>query len=76
MNNLSTVLKLLFKKTSSQSVLIGNLDVGNFRKDIFMKMGTAYVPYYSENELEICFNSILICFERGTFRGIVWLRTV
>ena len=51
MNNLSTVLKLLFKKSPSQSVLIGNLDAGNFRKDIFMKMGTAYVPYYSENEL-------------------------
>ncbi len=64
MNNLSTVLKLLFKKSPSQSVLIGNLDAGNFRKDIFMKMGTAYVPYYSENELENMFQFYIDLFRK------------
>lgn len=59
MENVSTILKLLYKRVSSQSVLFGHVRWDNFSKSEFIRIAEAYIGGRSENELENLFNHLV-----------------
>lgn len=50
MTNLEEIIKLLFKKVASGTVIREFLRYDRFSEQEFMQMATAYIPYYSNNE--------------------------
>lgn len=55
MNKLELILKLLYKKTSAQSVLKQEVQFDNFAIETFMRLAVSYLPGISENEAENMF---------------------
>lgn len=50
MDNLETLIHLLFKRVSSQQVLKGCISYDSFDKAEFLRLQSSYIFYYSENE--------------------------
>lgn len=68
MENLETIIELLYKRTSIQKVIKGDIKCDDFNKNEFMSMVTAYVFNYSENESWNLLNYFLDTFQESAKR--------
>lgn len=68
MENLKTIIELLYKRTSIQKVIKDDIKCDDFNKHEFMRMVTAYVFHYSENESWNLLNYFLDTFQESARR--------
>lgn len=68
MENLETIIELLYKRTSIQKVIRGDIKCDDFNENEFMSMVTAYVFHYSENESWNLLNYFLDTFQESAKR--------
>lgn len=70
MNNLEIILDLFYKKVSIQAVLDNKIKYEDFDKKTFMRLAVAYLPHYSEDEMEHTFTYLVDLFrEKSILRG-------
>ena len=62
MENLETMIQLLYKRVSVKKVLDGKILCYAFERKEFLRMARAYIPYYSENEVVNLLNYFLELF--------------
>ena len=69
MENLETIIELLYKRTSIQKIIHNEINCTEFEQDEFMRMVTAYVYHYSENEAWNLLNYFLDTFQEFAKRS-------
>lgn len=65
MENLETIIELLYKRTPIQRVIKNELKYSDFDQNEFMRMVTAYIFHYSENESRNLLNYFLDIFQES-----------